>query len=63
MSRNDWDVFKKGGMRFIHLNVNSLLPKTDEVHFIANITNASIIGINETKLLDKTRQNYFFQVN
>ena len=62
MSRNDWDVFKKGGMRFIHLNVNSLLPKTDEVHYIANITNPSVIGINETKLLGKTRQN-FFQVN
>ena len=55
MSRTDWDVFKKGGMRFIHLNVNSLLPKIDEVHYIASITNASIIGINETKLLDKTR--------
>ena len=63
MSRTDWDVFKKGGMRFIHLNVNSLLPKIDEVHYIASITNASIIGIYETKLLDKIKQNYFFQVN
>ena len=26
------------------------MPKTDKVRYIANITNASIIGINETKL-------------
>ena len=37
------------GMHFIRININSLLPKTDEVRYIANITNASIIGINETK--------------
>ena len=30
--------------------VNSLLPKIDEVRYIANITKASIIGISETKL-------------
>ena len=40
-------------MHFIHININSLLPKIDEVRYIANITNASIIGISETKL-DKT---------
>ena len=50
---NEWNVVKKRGMRFIHTNINSLLPKIDEVSCIANITNASIIGINETKL-DKT---------
>ena len=37
-------------MHFIHININSLLPKIDEVRYIANITNASIIGISETKL-------------
>ena len=37
-------------MHFIHININSLLPKIDEVHYITNITNASIIGISETKL-------------
>ena len=37
-------------MNFIHINVNSLLPKIGEVRYIANITNASIIGISETKL-------------
>ena len=37
-------------MHFIHININSLLPKIDEVRYIVNITNASIIGISETKL-------------
>ena len=49
-SRNEWNVFKKRGMHFIHININSLLPKIDEVRYIANITNASVIGISETKL-------------
>ena len=49
-SRNVWNVFKKKGMHFIHININSFLPKIDEVRYIANITNASIIGISETKL-------------
>ena len=37
-------------MRFIHININTLLPKTDAVRYIANITNASVIGTSETKL-------------
>ena len=37
-------------MHFIHVNITSLLSKIDEVRYIASITNASIIGINETKL-------------
>ena len=32
------------------MNVNSLLPKVDEIHFIAKQSNASIIGISESKL-------------
>ena len=50
VSRNDFDVFKKRRTQFIHINVNSLLPKIDEVRYITNITIASIIGISETKL-------------
>ena len=46
VSRNDWDVFKKRGMHFIHTNIT----RSSEVRCIANITNASIIGISETKL-------------
>ena len=40
-------------MNFIHLNVNSLLPKIHEIRQLAKRTNATIIGISETKL-DKT---------
>ena len=37
-------------MHFIQINIlNILLPKIDEVCYIANITNASIIGISQTK--------------
>ena len=43
---------KKWGMHFIHININSLVLKIDELRYIANITNSSIIGISETKLLE-----------
>ena len=33
-----------------YLNVNSLLPKIDEICFIAKQLNASIVGISESKL-------------
>ena len=49
----DWKAFKHKGMHFLHLNVNSLLPKMYEVKMIANKSNATILGISETKL-DKT---------
>ena len=48
-----WSSFNKKGLHFLHLNVNSLLPKIDEVKYIAKRTNATIIGISESKL-DKT---------
>ena len=37
-------------MHFIHININSLLPKIDKMCCIANITNVNIIRISETKL-------------
>ena len=37
-------------MLFLHININSLLPKIDEMRHVANITNVSIIGKSETKL-------------
>ena len=36
----------------IHLNVNSLLPKIDELRNIAKSSNAAVIGISESKLGD-----------
>ena len=37
-------------MHFLHININSLLPKIDKLKCIANKTKAAIIGITESKL-------------
>ena len=37
-------------MHFIHLNIHSLLPKIDEICYIAKPTSATVIGLSETKL-------------
>ena len=47
---NEWSVFKNRGLHFIHLNINSLLPKIEEFCYIAKFTNAVVIGICESKL-------------
>ena len=46
---NERNVFKAKGIHLIHLNVNSLLPKIDEIRYIAACTNAAV-GIPESKL-------------
>ena len=47
-----WAVFKKKGLHFVHININSLLPKIDELRYLTKLSNASIVGIGETKLDD-----------
>ena len=47
---NEWNVFKNRGLHFIHLNINGLLPKIEELRFIAKSNNAAVIGICESKL-------------
>ena len=47
-----WEPFVKRGLHFIHINVNSLLPKIDELRSIAKKSNAAVIGITESKLDD-----------
>ena len=37
-------------MHFIHLNINSLLSKTDEIRYIAKLKNAAVIVSSEAKL-------------
>ena len=37
-------------MHFLHVNVYSLLPKIEEIRFIAKKSKATVIGITETKL-------------
>ena len=34
----------------MHLNINNLLPKTEELRQIAKLTNAVVLGISESKL-------------
>ena len=48
-----WNIFQKRGMHFIHLNINSLLPKIDEIRYVAKLTNATVNRLSETKV-DKT---------
>ena len=48
-----WSVFKKRGLHFVHLNINSLPSKIEELRQIAKDTNSAVIGLSETKL-DKT---------
>ena len=47
---SNWKVFNNEGLHFLHLNVNSLPSKIDEIKMIALKSNATIIGITETKL-------------
>ena len=56
LAMNEWNVVKKRGMHFIHININSLLPKIDEVSYIAKITNASII---ENAMASPTVRRFF----
>ena len=37
-------------IRLIHLNINSVLSKIDELGEIANETRAAVIGLTKTKL-------------
>ena len=46
----NYDVFKKRGLHFLHININSILSKIEEVKIIALKTNATVIGISESKL-------------
>ena len=52
LDQNEWNIFKHRGLHFLHLNINSLLPKIDELRHIARLTNAAVIGISESKLDD-----------
>ena len=45
-----WNMFDKKGMHVLHINVNSLIPKIVEIRFITKKSNATVIGITETKL-------------
>ena len=46
----EWRVFNLRGLHFIHLNVDSLLPKINELRNNAKLSNATVICIGESKL-------------
>ena len=45
-------VFKNRVLHFIHLNINSLLSKTDKLRELVKASNATVVGITESKLDD-----------
>ena len=49
-------------MHFLHLNINSVLPKIDEPRLIAKNTNGSSIGLCGTKL-DESIQDKDIEIN
>ena len=53
---NIWEPLNEKGLHFVHININSLLPKIDELKCIANKTKAAI-GITESTL-DHTVRNH-----
>ena len=57
LNNNIWEPFDKKGIHLLHININSLLPKINELREIAGHTKASIIGISESKLDDSIDDN------
>ena len=46
----EWDIFKRKFLHLTKLNINSLLPKIDELRLMGWFSNAAAIGISESKL-------------
>ena len=47
---NKFQPFRKRGLHFLHINVNSLLSKIDELRDVVGHTKPAILGITESKL-------------
>ena len=47
---NKWNILKSRDLHFIHLNINSLSPKIEELQVIDKSANATVIGISESRL-------------
>ena len=50
ISSTIWEPLNKKGLHFLHINLNSLLSKKDEIRCIAKKTKTAIIGITKSKL-------------
>ena len=49
-SEDKWEIFNKPGLHMIHLNINSVLSKIDELRVTAKKLKAAVIGVTESKL-------------
>ena len=47
--KENWKKSRNRGLHFIHLNINSLLPKLVELREIIKISHTTVISITETK--------------
>ena len=47
-ANNEWNVFKVRGIYFIHININSFLPKTEKLRRIPCLSKGAVIGISES---------------
>ena len=52
-----FEIFNKCGLHFFHVNINSVLPKIEEIRYIAHSVNLSIIGLSESKLDNSVNDN------
>ena len=50
ISNDASNMFRKGGMYIIHVNMNSLLSKIDEIRYVTKLISATVIGLSKTKL-------------
>ena len=50
MFQSFWKSFESKRLHFFHLNIDSILPKLNELKLIAGNTKAAIIGITESKV-------------
>ena len=50
ISDNKFEPFCKRGLHFLHININSLLSKIDELRDIVSRTKPAVLGITESKL-------------
>lgn len=48
----EYECFQKKGLHFLHINARSLLNKKDEVHALAEASNAAVLAVSETWLDD-----------
>ena len=49
-NNDQWAVFKKIGLHFVHISINHLLAKVDDLLYIAKLSEAAVVGILESRL-------------